>query len=738
MEPVTSRRAVAPPPTKGWVPAQAAPVSRTTLRVGVDVGGTFTKAVALESRRLELCAQAVVPTTHAADSGVTEGVVGALEVLLAELGSARDGIDLVAFSTTQAMNALLEGDVARVGVIGLGAAPDLRLARRRTRVGEIALAPGRSLRTEHEFIDVTGGLDEGAVDAALRRLVGVGCSAVAVSGAFAVDSPEYEMSVVERGARLGLPACAGHELSGAYGLETRTVSAAINAAILPVVERTATFVKRGLEQAGVRAPLLVLRGDGGAMSADGLRRRPSFTVGSGPAAGVAAALHRARVTDAVVVECGGTSTNVSVIKGGRPVLRSIKVMGRPTAIRSIDSWVVGAAGGSMPLLGRRRLAEVGPRSAHLAGLPYACFAGPAELEGAELELIAPEGGDPDRYAVVAANGRRFGLTVTCASNALGLVTEGAHAHGSRAAALAGFTPLARWMGAPAPEDAARAVLDGALAKIALAVEDATGSHDLGPGVPVVALGGAAEALVPELARRLGRPVARPGHPEVLSSIGAAISLVRAELTRSPRQLRRTSGNVSGQAEARLEIVRDAERACVAAGAAPGTVAVETSYEPDEGVVRAVATGAVALEMGAAQRRAASQAERLAAAERALGIDRTLLDEIFESDFYAVYAGRSNGGRPSVAVIDGHASVPLVEPSALVVLGEAEEFLEALASAVESASLNLGIASMLPRVSLLAGARLLDLSDALRADEVLAVVGRAIEEHPGTACAVIAR
>jgi N-methylhydantoinase A/oxoprolinase/acetone carboxylase beta subunit len=738
MEAVTSLRTAVPASAGGRDRGHHAPVHRATLRVGVDVGGTFTKAVALDSVSLELCAQAVVPTTHAAASGVTQGVVEALELLLAELGSARDGVDLVAFSTTQAMNALLEGDVARVGVIGLGAAPDLRLARRRTRVGEIALAPGRSLHTEHEFIDVTRGLDEGAVDAALARLARAGCAAVAVSGAFAVDSPEHETAVVERGARLGLPACAGHELSGAYGLETRTVSAAINAAILPVVERTATFVRRGLEQAGVRAPLLVLRGDGGAMSADAFRRRPSLTVGSGPAAGVAAALHRAGVADAVVVECGGTSTNVSAIKRGRPVLRSIKVMGRPTAIRSIDSWVVGAAGGSLPLLGRRRLAEVGPRSAHLAGLPYASFADPAELGGAELELIAPEDGDPDRYAVVAANGRRFGLTVTCASNALGLVAEGAHAHGSRAAALAGFAPLARRLGLAGPEEAARAVLEGALEKIALAVRDAAGSHDLGPQVPLVALGGAAEALVPELARRLGRPVARPAHPEVLSSIGAAISLVRAELTRAPRPSGRAPGDVSGRREARLEIAWDAERACVEAGAAPGTVAVETSYEPDEGVVRAVATGAVALEAGAARREAASRAERLAAAARELGIDRAMLDEIFEGEFYAAYAERSNGGCASVAVIDGHASVPLVEASASVVLGEGEDFLQALADAVESASVNLGIASVLPRVSLLAGPRLLDLSDARRADEVLTAVRRAIEEHPGTACAVIAR
>ena len=134
----------------------------TTLRVGVDVGGTFTKAVAVSVRPVELRAQAVVPTSHHEPSGVAHGVAEALRRLFAELGDGRDAVQLVAFSTTQAMNALLEGDVATVGVIGIGAAPELRVARKRTRIGTVKLAPGRSLRTEHEFLDATRGLCGGS------------------------------------------------------------------------------------------------------------------------------------------------------------------------------------------------------------------------------------------------------------------------------------------------------------------------------------------------------------------------------------------------------------------------------------------------------------------------------------------------------------------------------------------------------------------------------------------------
>jgi N-methylhydantoinase A len=703
-------------------------VSPSRLRIGIDVGGTFTKAVAVEPGGSRLHAAASIPTSHGSDVGVTRGVVEALERLLGDLGRERKAVELVAFSTTQAMNALLEGDVGTVGVLGIGAAPELRLARRRTRIGDVALAPGRSLITEHEFLDASGGLAPAEIDAALGRLREQGCCAIAISGAFSVDAPAHEELVAQRALALGLPACAGHTLTGAYGLETRTVSAAINAAILPVVERTAGIVEAALARAELEVPLLVLRGDGGAMATEAFRRRPSFTVGSGPAAGVAAALHEVGVSEAVVLECGGTSSNVSVISRGRPALRTLKVMGRPTAIRSIDSWVIGAAGGSMARAGRRRVREVGPRSAHVAGLPYSCFAKPAELEGAELELVAPRDGDPSEYAVVRAGGRRYALTATCAANALGLVAAEAHAKGSREAALSAFGALGRRI-RTSPEQAAEALLTGAVRKVADAVSEAANSRRFADGFPLVALGGAAEALAPEVARRVGAAIVRPEHPEVLSSIGAALSLVRAEVVRTP-----SVDNESGE-PTRLAIAHEAERACVEAGAAPNTVAVETSYEPGDGVVRAVATGAVALETGAARRKRAAERERVRAAAGALGIGSEALSLLAAGEFYLVY---SENGSGRVAAVDPSGGVPLAENARSAFAAEGEEFLRRLRDELEAASVNLGVAAILPRVALVCGPRILDLSDARRPEEILAAAERLLAEHDETAVAVLAR
>ena len=305
------------------------------------------------------------------------------------------------------------------------------------------------------------------------------------------------------------------------------------------------------------------------MSLEAFRAAPSFTIGSGPAAGVAAALHQLSLTDGIVLECGGTSSNVSVVKGGRTVLRTLRVMGRPTSIRSVDSWVVGAAGGSIGRLGRRKVEEAGPRSAHVAGLPYACFAAPDELAGRRARARRPARRRPasSTPSSRAATARRYALTATCAAHALGLVDVAAPADGAvaaarspadrspeaaeraRAAALAAFAPLARRM-KRTPEEAARALLDRAVDKIAHAVADAARTHDFGPDVPVVALGGAGTALAPEVARRLGRPYVRPEHPEILSSIGAALSLVRGR-DRPPLERQRRCARARARGRARV-------------------------------------------------------------------------------------------------------------------------------------------------------------------------------------------
>jgi N-methylhydantoinase A/oxoprolinase/acetone carboxylase beta subunit len=196
-------------------------------RIGVDVGGTFTKAVAVDDATGKLVAQSLIPTTHEHDQGVVAGVLAAIAEVATRVGAS--SIDLVTHSTTQAVNALLEGDVGVVGVIGLSAHADLRKVSKRTELKRVELAPGKMLSTVHEVIDVTGGLSDEVIRAAIGRIRAAGAVAACVAEAFSPDDDTNERRVVELAAEEGFPVCASSELSGLYGLELRAVTAALNA-----------------------------------------------------------------------------------------------------------------------------------------------------------------------------------------------------------------------------------------------------------------------------------------------------------------------------------------------------------------------------------------------------------------------------------------------------------------------------------------------------------------------------
>ena len=122
------------------------------VRIGIDVGGTFTDAVALDEVTHELLGQAKTPTTHTAREGVALGIVLALRQLMESVGIAPEQVRFIAHGTTQATNALLEGDVAQVGIVATGSGVEGLRARSETTIEDVELAPGKFLRSRTVFL----------------------------------------------------------------------------------------------------------------------------------------------------------------------------------------------------------------------------------------------------------------------------------------------------------------------------------------------------------------------------------------------------------------------------------------------------------------------------------------------------------------------------------------------------------------------------------------------------------
>src|ERR671920_1664508 len=153
------------------------------IRIGIDVGGTFTKAVAVETLEGKILASVMVPTTHVSERGVADGILVALSKLVADSKIENSEIELISHSTTQAVNALLEGDTAKVGIIGMGVGLEKSNIIRRTNIKDIELAPNKYLRTCYRFLDTSKYLQDQEVVSAISELKGEGAEVLIISEA---------------------------------------------------------------------------------------------------------------------------------------------------------------------------------------------------------------------------------------------------------------------------------------------------------------------------------------------------------------------------------------------------------------------------------------------------------------------------------------------------------------------------------------------------------------------------
>jgi N-methylhydantoinase A len=690
------------------------------VRIGIDVGGTFTKAVLLDNDTHEIVGQAVVPTTHAAAEGVAAGVIQAFRRSLDTAHITPSDVVFIAHSTTQATNALLEGDVAPVGIVGMGrGAVESRLARSQTAIGDLELTAGRLISTRHAFLR-SDALSADAVRDVVTALRAQGARVIVASDAFSVDDPSAEEQVMSAAGELGLPATGGHEITKLYGLTIRTRTAVINASILPKMMETAQLTHQSVRAGGLTAPLMIMRGDGGVMDLAEVQKRPILTMLSGPAASVAGALMYLRVSDGIFFEVGGTSTNIGVIRGGRPTIAFAEVGGHRTYISSLDVRVLGIAGGSMVRIDGDRLLDVGPRSAHIAGLPYAAFQSPRDIVDPVVEFIQPKPGDPRDYvAVRLADGRRIGITTTDAANVLGVVKPGDYSYGDPEAARRAMAPLAAQLGLGVDETARR-ILDMAVAKITPTIERLVEEYGLErEHTTLVGGGGGACALIPHAAATLGLDYRIAANAEVISSIGVALAMVRDSVERvipnpKPPDL--------------LAIRAEAREAVIRAGAHPGTVQIHVEVNPQTQRVRATAWGATemrardllhALGETEARETAAQSLKADASAVRLVG--QTSGHYVFATDVTERSWWMFRSTRHPVRVVDRSGFIKVQRTDALVRQTTAAGALGDLRELWGMATTYDGNGILPPDAYLVLGAQVVDLSGMLTAEHASSVV-----------------
>ncbi len=613
------------------------------VRMGIDVGGTYTKCVAMDNETHEIIGKNEVKTTHDDENGVAAGVVQSFKNCMRENGIAPEDVVFVAHSTTQATNAFIEGDVANVGIVGVaGGGLEGFLAKRQLALKDIVLDEkvGRMIKVFNTFIKKKM-LTEDLINQNIDDLLNQGAQVIVASMAFGVDSMDEEMMIHDCAEKKNVPVSMASDITKLYGLTRRTRTAAINASILPKMMATANATESSVREAGVTVPLMIMRGDGGVMEIGEMRKRPILTALSGPAASVMGSLMYLRASNAIYFEVGGTTTNIGVIKNGRPGVDYAQIGGHDTYISSLDVRILGCAGGSMVRINDREVVDVGPRSAHIAGCEYACFTPEEEIVDPQIEMVSPKPSDPADYVTIRLkNGKRICFTNTCAANVLGLIDEKYFAHGNASAARKAMQPVADKMGITV-EQLATQILDKDFEKVNACINALAEKYQLDhDSMKLVGCGGGAASLVPYCAEKMGLQYDIPENAEVISSIGVALSMVRDVVERvipSPTQ------------EDIREIKKEAADAAVSSGASPDTVEVHIEIDSQTGKVTAIATGSTEVKTTDLLKECdENEAKELATQDFGPKVSQIRLAE--KTDKFYVYQGERDGKQP-IRIVD---------------------------------------------------------------------------------------
>ena len=495
------------------------------IRVASDVGGTFTDSVAYDEASGVLTVAKVPTTPDNRARGTIEGLRQALD----RQGRSGRDVDYVGHGMTTTTNAVIQRKGAKTAFVTNEGFRDLLLIGRQDRpslyditsLRTPPLVPGDLCFTVAGRLDAAGRevtpLDEARLDEIGAALRAAGIEAVAIMFLHAYANPTHERRARDLlGAQLpGVVVCASTDILAEFREYERASTAVLNAYLMPVMDRYLGSLVEMLaaEDGGLGLPadkpVMIMEASGGLMTVGSARAKPVHTVLSGPAGGVVASAHvagLAGIDDIITMDIGGTSTDISLIRQGRPdITRSAKLERIPIRIPVIDINAIGAGGGSIAWIDEGGALRVGPQSAEAIPGP-ACYG-----RGGTLPTVTDAGLVLGRLGAGAELGGQISLDIEASRRAI-------------AAAVGG--PLGMDV-----ETAASGILRVANSNIVRGIRVVSVERGYDPrDFVLVPFGGAGPMHGSAVARELGIPrVLVPPVPGILCALGMLVSDLRHDL-----------------------------------------------------------------------------------------------------------------------------------------------------------------------------------------------------------------
>lgn len=531
--------------------------------IGIDTGGTYTDAVLVDKETRKVIASAKKPTTH---RDLSLGTGEALKTLLLQSGIPAESIESVAVSSTLATNSVVENKGARVALLVIGYVRHFKLPVKAV----VYIKGGHTIQGEEEQPLDLDYLVE--IVSNLRNEV----DAYGVCSAMSIKNPAHEL-VAEKAISMidPKPVFCSHRTSNIAGMRERAATAGLHAKLMPIMDQYINGVKEAMEQLNLTCPMLVVSGNGITISAANAVEFAGATVASGPACTAHFGADQTTVSEALVIDIGGTTTDIAMLKNGQPLLaeEGCKIGQWRTHVEAVDMVTGGIGGDSHTVISPKGKVSIGPNRvvplAMSVNLPH-----PREWLGVDEQskLIVPRPGIGDSEDEILTSLKQAGPAtpahIRSTTGISGITLEKQLERMTRNQQIyeCGFTPtdalhvlkridigngenaregalVLSQLAGMSPEEFCLQVIRKTEEQIETLIIDYVINHFWGNSltnflsqrnahpvlgisfalkIPLIGIGASAQHLLPAVAEKLGTTVQFPEHGEVGNAVGAAI------------------------------------------------------------------------------------------------------------------------------------------------------------------------------------------------------------------------